>query len=74
MQDDCGTFYLPIDMQHFQKACGVDEFYAVLEEAPKEALSCMGAAVHMVRLIKSSNFICSTFILLSIRLPPVVRP
>ncbi|THU55540.1 hypothetical protein C4D60_Mb11t07640 [Musa balbisiana] len=49
VQDDCGTFYLPIDMQHFQKACGVDEFYAVLEEAPKEALSCMGAAVHMVQ-------------------------
>ncbi|RRT52597.1 hypothetical protein B296_00044221, partial [Ensete ventricosum] len=48
VQDDRGTFFLPIDMQHFQKACGVDEFYAVLEEAPKEALSCMGAAVHMV--------------------------
>ncbi|CAL9125916.1 unnamed protein product [Musa textilis] len=62
VQDDCGTFFLPINMQHFQKACGIDEFYAVLEEAPKEALSCMGAAVHMVCLIKSSNFICSTFI------------
>ncbi|RZS04550.1 hypothetical protein BHM03_00034897, partial [Ensete ventricosum] len=48
VQDDRGTFFLPIDMQHFQKACGVDEFYAVLEEAPKEALSCMGAAVHML--------------------------
>ncbi|CAD5195732.1 unnamed protein product [Musa acuminata subsp. malaccensis] len=56
VQDDCGTFFLPIDMQHFQKACGVDEFYAVLEEAPKEALSCMGAAVHMVLSTKKINY------------------
>ncbi|KAJ8510005.1 hypothetical protein OPV22_000439 [Ensete ventricosum] len=56
VQDDRGTFFLPIDMQHFQKACGVDEFYSVLEEAPKEALSCMGAAVHMVLSTKKINY------------------
>ncbi|URD79669.1 ATPase family associated with various cellular activities (AAA) [Musa troglodytarum] len=60
VQDDCGTFFLPINMQHFQKACGIDEFYAVLEEAPKEALSCMGAAVHMLVSVRGSVVKVST--------------
>lgn len=51
MQDDCGVLSLPIDMQQFRKICGVDEFYVILNEEPKEAILCMGAAVHMVCLL-----------------------
>lgn len=53
MQDDCGLFFLQVDIQQFRKVCGVEEFYAALEIAPKEALLCMGAAVHMVYLCLS---------------------
>ncbi|WOL04368.1 putative DNA helicase MCM8 isoform X1 [Canna indica] len=56
VQDDCGIFFLPINMQQFQKICGANEFYTILDEAPKEALLCMGAAVHMVLSMKKENY------------------
>lgn len=37
--------FLAIDFQHFQKVCGVEDFYKTLEEKPKEALLCVSAAV-----------------------------
>ncbi|KAJ0983920.1 hypothetical protein J5N97_002276 [Dioscorea zingiberensis] len=55
VQEDCGLFFLQVDIQQFRKVCGVEEFYAALEVAPKEALLCMGAAVHMSLLIAEKN-------------------
>ncbi|KAG1365701.1 putative DNA helicase MCM8 [Cocos nucifera] len=55
VQDDNGIFFLPIDFQQFRKVCGVEELYAILEEAPKEALLCMGSAVHMALSLKEKN-------------------
>lgn len=47
-------YFLAIDFQHFQKVCGVEDFYKTLEEKPKEALLCVGAAVaeHKVPISK----------------------
>ncbi|XP_057983976.1 probable DNA helicase MCM8 [Malania oleifera] len=50
VKDDDGLIHLPIDYQGFQKICDVEEFYATLEDKPKQALLCMGAAVHKVLL------------------------
>ncbi|XP_038988371.1 probable DNA helicase MCM8 [Phoenix dactylifera] len=55
VQNDNGIFFLPIDFQQFRKVCGVEELYATLEEAPKEALLCMGSAVHMALSLKEKN-------------------
>ncbi|XP_058110155.1 probable DNA helicase MCM8 isoform X2 [Magnolia sinica] len=52
VKDDGGLWFLPVDFQQLQKICEVEEFYAALEVAPKEALLCMGAAVHMALLPK----------------------
>lgn len=49
MKEDDGLFFLPLDFQQFRKVCQVDEFYAALEEKPKDALLCLSAAVHKVR-------------------------
>ncbi|XP_057535732.1 probable DNA helicase MCM8 isoform X2 [Amaranthus tricolor] len=43
-----GTFFLPLNFQELRKICDVDCFYVNLEEYPKEALLCMGAAIHKV--------------------------
>ncbi|KAJ8637003.1 hypothetical protein MRB53_011270 [Persea americana] len=48
VKDDDGLLSLPVDFQQLRKICQVEEFYAALEVEPKEALSCMGAAVKMV--------------------------
>lgn len=50
VKNDEGLFYLPVDFQQLKKLCGVGEFYKTLEMTPKEALLCMGAAVHVVIL------------------------
>ena len=55
MQDDSGIFFLPVDIQQLRKICSIDEFSATLAEAPKEALSSIVAAVHMVQM--AVNFI-----------------
>ncbi|OAY84810.1 putative DNA helicase MCM8 [Ananas comosus] len=47
IEDDSGIFFLPVDFQQLQKVCGVAEFYAALQEAPREALLCLGAAAHL---------------------------
>eukprot|EP01018_Ginkgo_biloba_P024667 Gb_07123 [translate_table: standard] len=45
-----GICSLPVDFMQLQKNCMIKEFYAALEMVPKEALLCMGAAVHEVLL------------------------
>lgn len=49
VKGDDGLLSLPVDFQQLRKICQVEEFYAALEVEPKEALSCMGAAVNMVQ-------------------------
>lgn len=68
VQDDCGVLSLPIDMQQFRKICGVDEFYVILNEEPKEAILCMGAAVHMVLPMKKNNYFLEDIEKINIRL------
>ncbi|KAK4481048.1 hypothetical protein RD792_011917 [Penstemon davidsonii] len=46
VKEDDGLFFLPLDFQHFQKVCEIQEFYSILDEKPKDALLCMSAALH----------------------------
>eukprot|EP00268_Persea_americana_P053269 TRINITY_DN6019_c0_g1_i1.p1 TRINITY_DN6019_c0_g1~~TRINITY_DN6019_c0_g1_i1.p1 ORF type:complete len:780 (+),score=167.53 TRINITY_DN6019_c0_g1_i1:142-2481(+) len=55
VKDDDGLLSLPVNFQQLRKICQVEEFYAALEVEPKEALSCMGAAVNMVLSSKWKN-------------------
>ena len=48
VKDDNGMFIFSIDFQRFRKDCDFREFYELLEEKPKIALSCMSVAVHKV--------------------------
>lgn len=50
VEDDGIVFFLPIDFQQLRKLFmgAVTKFVPALEENPKEALLCMGAAVHLV--------------------------
>uniref|UniRef100_A0A6N2LC87 Probable DNA helicase MCM8 n=1 Tax=Salix viminalis TaxID=40686 RepID=A0A6N2LC87_SALVM len=58
VKDKNGAYYLSIDFQQFQNIRELEEFYATLEEKPKVALSCMGAAAHKVFLSKcEDNFL-----------------
>ncbi|XP_052174144.1 probable DNA helicase MCM8 [Diospyros lotus] len=52
VKDNDGICFLPLDFQHFQKICEQQELYTMFAEKPKEALSCMSAAVHKVLSIK----------------------
>ncbi|KAL6011117.1 DNA replication licensing factor mcm8 [Asimina triloba] len=52
VKNDGGLFYLPVDFQHIQKICEVEKFYTALQTEPKEALLCMGAAVHKALSLK----------------------
>ncbi|XP_021865143.1 probable DNA helicase MCM8 isoform X2 [Spinacia oleracea] len=45
-EDD--TFSLQLNFQEFRKICDLECFYVNLEDYPKEALLCMGAAIHKV--------------------------
>lgn len=49
VKDDNEIYFLSLDYQQLQKIWELEEFYAALEEKPKEALLCMGAAVHKVQ-------------------------
>ncbi|GER28680.1 DNA replication licensing factor MCM8 [Striga asiatica] len=51
---DDGLFFLPLDFQQFRNVCDIQEFYAALEERPKDALLCMSAAVHKVYFTKEN--------------------
>lgn len=53
VKDVDGYFYLLLDFQNFQNFCDVGEFFATLEDKPKQSLLCMGAAVHKVLLFDS---------------------
>ncbi|KAG6437372.1 hypothetical protein SASPL_102287 [Salvia splendens] len=48
VKEEDGSFFLPLDFQHFKKACNIEEFYVALLEKPKQALLCMSAALHKV--------------------------
>ncbi|KAL8140722.1 hypothetical protein V2J09_006743 [Rumex salicifolius] len=50
VKNEEGMFYLPLDFQLFRKTCDMECFYMNLEEHPKDALLCMGAAIHKVML------------------------
>ncbi|KAG6697082.1 hypothetical protein I3842_09G181700 [Carya illinoinensis] len=52
VKDDDGVFVLSMDFQQFQKICGIEEFYFMLEDKPKIALLCASAAIHKVLLTK----------------------
>ncbi|XP_068668987.1 probable DNA helicase MCM8 isoform X1 [Aristolochia californica] len=56
VKDDVCIFFLPIDFHQFREICNVEEFFAALEVAPKEALLCMGAAVHKALLRHQKGF------------------
>ncbi|KAH7866667.1 hypothetical protein Vadar_023432 [Vaccinium darrowii] len=52
VKDDDVIYFLSLDFLQFRKICELEEFYATLEEKPKEALLCMSAAVHTVLIDK----------------------
>ncbi|XP_073008456.1 probable DNA helicase MCM8 [Typha latifolia] len=56
VENDNGVFFLPVDFEQFRKACGVKELYGALQENPKEALLCMGAAAHMALCSNGQDF------------------
>ncbi|EPS64799.1 hypothetical protein M569_09981, partial [Genlisea aurea] len=43
-----GFHVFQLDLEKFRKLCDFEEFYAALEENPKDALLCMSAALHKV--------------------------
>ncbi|XP_078180015.1 minichromosome maintenance 8 isoform X3 [Carex rostrata] len=50
IEDENGAFSLPIDFERFKKICEVQDLYSSLQESPKEALLCLGAAAHLQAL------------------------
>ncbi|KAI5019106.1 hypothetical protein ZWY2020_043994 [Hordeum vulgare] len=49
VEDDGVVFFLPIDFQQLKNLCGGTKLLDALRENPKEALLCMGAAVHLAK-------------------------
>uniref|UniRef100_A0A452ZAN1 Probable DNA helicase MCM8 n=1 Tax=Aegilops tauschii subsp. strangulata TaxID=200361 RepID=A0A452ZAN1_AEGTS len=49
VEDDGVVFFLPIDFQQLKNLCGGTNLLDALRENPKEALLCMGVAVHLVK-------------------------
>lgn len=68
VKGDDDIFFLAIDFQHFQKVCELGEFYATLEEKPKEALLCMSSAVHKVLSTKGDGNKMEDSVKINIRL------
>ncbi|KAJ3669148.1 hypothetical protein LUZ60_011098 [Juncus effusus] len=56
IEDENGTFSLPIDFEMFKKICGIQELHRALQESPKEALLCMGAASHLALCSEGNQF------------------
>jgi DNA helicase MCM8 len=54
VKNEFGNYVLSLDFQQLKSMCHVEEFYEMLMEKPKIALSCMSAAVHKVCLKVSS--------------------
>ncbi|XP_014496405.1 probable DNA helicase MCM8 isoform X1 [Vigna radiata var. radiata] len=55
VKSGCGNNTLSLDFQQFQQIYHDEEFYKMLEEKPKIALTCMNAAVHKVLLSNWEN-------------------
>ncbi|GFZ11107.1 minichromosome maintenance 8 [Actinidia rufa] len=60
--------FLSLDFQQFRKVLELEEFYATLEETPKQALLCMSTAVHEVLASKWGNNILDDRTKINIRL------
>ncbi|KAL9689261.1 hypothetical protein QQ045_033696 [Rhodiola kirilowii] len=52
---DDGVVSVWLDFYQFRKMCDVRALYEQLEEAPKEALLCISAAVHQVLILEGSS-------------------
>ncbi|XP_074275428.1 putative DNA helicase MCM8 isoform X2 [Silene latifolia] len=50
-----GVFSLSLNIQEFKKICDLECFYTNLEENPKDALLCMGMAIHKVMSLKEKS-------------------
>ncbi|KAK2418080.1 Minichromosome maintenance (MCM2/3/5) family protein [Trifolium repens] len=55
VKNEFGNYVLSLDFQQLKSMCHVEEFYEMLMEKPKIALSCMSAAVHKVLLSEWEN-------------------
>ncbi|XP_044337960.1 probable DNA helicase MCM8 isoform X4 [Triticum aestivum] len=51
VEDDGVVFFLPIDFQQLKNLCGGTNLLDALRENPKEALLCMGVAVHLAKCL-----------------------
>ncbi|XP_078180003.1 minichromosome maintenance 8 isoform X2 [Carex rostrata] len=56
IEDENGAFSLPIDFERFKKICEVQDLYSSLQESPKEALLCLGAAAHLALCVNGKHF------------------
>ncbi|XP_009794628.1 putative DNA helicase MCM8 [Nicotiana tabacum] len=63
-----GTFSLPLDFLQFRKLSELQEFLAILESKPKDALLCMSAALHKVFFEKLGDESFDDFVKINIRL------
>ncbi|PSR98198.1 DNA helicase [Actinidia chinensis var. chinensis] len=68
VKDDDDIYFLSLDFQQFRKVLELEEFYATLEETPKQALLCMSTAVHEVLASKWGNNILDDRTKINIRL------
>ncbi|PKA63301.1 DNA replication licensing factor MCM3 like 1 [Apostasia shenzhenica] len=68
VQDNGGLFYLPVDFLQLRKVCGIERFYVYMREAPKDALLCMGAAVHLTLLLKVKDYQVEDIDMINVRL------
>ncbi|OIT35984.1 PREDICTED: probable DNA helicase MCM8 isoform X2 [Nicotiana attenuata] len=63
-----GTFSLPLDFLQFRKLSELQEFCAILESKPKDALLCMSASLHKVFFEKLGDENFDDFVKINIRL------
>jgi DNA helicase MCM8 len=64
VKNEFGNYVLSLDFQQLKSTCHVEEFYEMLMEKPKIALSCMSAAVHKVCLKSSVISQTSAYLML----------
>ncbi|KAL9228028.1 hypothetical protein vseg_003647 [Gypsophila vaccaria] len=50
-----GIFSLSINFEEFKKICSLEDFYSNLEKTPKDALLCMGMAIHKVMPLQKES-------------------
>ncbi|GAB2272341.1 DNA replication licensing factor mcm8 [Dionaea muscipula] len=68
VKDEDGLYSLSLDFQHFQNMCSIGNFYEHLEEHPKEALLCVGAAIHKVKSAQDDKSQSEDSVKINIRL------